>query len=130
MRALCFALALALLALPACRSSAPPARDAFLGIPDRIPYIDIDRRLFHDVGPPLRTADGFLLALEACEGDTLMWFEAEGTGVFAQAFLRRGNSVYALGPSGDYLMASPSQSAIFSIFLEQWRAAFQAVRSQ
>lgn len=104
-------------------ASTTPAVDAYQGPPDTIAYADVDLRHFTDVGQPVRTHQGTLVSVEANEADTLLWFENVQTGHFEQAFLRRGNNVYALGREGDYRLSSAVQSAVFSIFLEQWRDA-------
>lgn len=89
--------------------------------PRTIPYAEIDRRDFHDVGFGIRTDPNYLITVEASAGDTLVWFENEQTGQFLQAFLRRGNTVYVLDREGDYHESMPWESAQYSLFMETWR---------
>ena len=105
-----------------CGTSAPVA-DAYEAPPELIPYASVDLRHFQDVGEPVLTRSGSKVTVEAHQADTLLWFENAETGAFEQAFLRRGNNVYALGHTGDYRLSSATQSAIYSIILEQWRGA-------
>ncbi len=105
-----------------CSGASEPAQRL---VPGAIAYDAVDRRHFSDVGRPVRTLDGAVLFVEAFKADTLLWFEGEADGLFRQAFLRRGNTVYALGRTGDYMIASAPQSALYSLFLEQWRTAQQ-----
>ena len=89
--------------------------------PRSIPYAEIDRRDFHDVGFGIRTDPNYLITVEASERDTLVWFENEATGQFLHAFLRRGNTVYLLEKEGDYTETMPWESAQYSLFMDTWR---------
>lgn len=104
-------------------ASTTPAADTYQAPPETIAYSTVDLRHFVDVGQPVRTHQGTLVSVEAQATDTLLWFEDVQTGRFEQAFLRRGNNIYALGREGDYRLSSAVQSAVFSIFMEQWRDA-------
>lgn len=91
------------------------------GAPTYIPYADVDLRHFSQVGYSIRTDAGYEVTVEASKQDTLVWFEQEASGEFMHAFLRRGNMVYLLKPTGGYQEGMPWQTAMYSLFMDTWR---------
>jgi hypothetical protein len=91
------------------------------GTPTYIPYADVDLRHFTQLGYSIRTDAGYEVTVEASKQDTLVWFEQEQSGQFMHAFLRRGNMVYLLKPTGGYREGMPWQTAMYSLFMDTWR---------
>lgn len=91
------------------------------GPPQYIPYGDVDLRQFAQVGYSIRTDAGYEVTVEASKQDTLVWFEQLESGQFMHAFLRRGNMVYLLEPTGGYKESMPWQTAMYSLFMDTWR---------
>ena len=88
--------------------------------PQYIPYGDVDLRQFAQVGYSIRTDAGYEVTVEASRQDTLVWFEQQHNGRFMHAFLRRGNTVYLLEPTGGYKESMPWQTAMYSLFMDTW----------
>lgn len=91
------------------------------GPPRYIPYGEVDLRPFTQVGYSIRTDAGYEVTVEASKRDTLVWFEQLESGEFMHAFLRRGNMVYLLEPTGGYKESMPWQTAMYSLFMDTWR---------
>lgn len=125
-------LAVALLTLGACTGlSTSTHDDAYVGPARSIAFAEVDRRAFTETGLPVRTPRGSRVTVEAsAAGDTLLWFVDEVHGAFEQAFLRRGNSVYALGQSGDFQLATTSQTVVYSTFMASWHRVMQTRRAE
>lgn len=123
-------LLLALLALPLFAACGTSSNATDVRVPHAIPYADVDRRAFIQIGETMYTTDGALLSVEAAERDTLIWFKSQDSGRFRNAFLRRGNSIYVLGSRGDYRLASSAQTVTYSLFMQRWRRALALLSAE